>query len=75
MTMIDMTNPVNRTGVQLAALRGALRLEVLGMRGRPGRPVLALANEAMGTNFRRKADALEALEAFYAEWKEANGIG
>lgn len=74
-TFIDMTNPVARSGVQLAALVSALRLEVnTGMKMSRSVNTLEAANRIMGTNFKRKKAALEAAEKFYADFKEENGI-
>jgi len=60
---ITITGAENIEAASLLALRGALRLEVAGMK-RHGRPARVIANERMGTSFRTAARAYPAFDAW-----------
>jgi hypothetical protein len=65
-TIIDQAHV---PGARILAVRSALRLEIkTGMpRSNRGRPTLELANEIMGTNYKRKAQAYAELDAYVVE--------
>lgn len=66
MTIID--TPEGIAFARFLAVRSALSLEVrTGMKMSRGRSILSIANEMMGTTFRRKADALAHMDAVHAE--------
>jgi len=67
---IDMRDPEAARFVWLASVRGRLRIEIAGLSFR-GRPILKIINETEGTNFKRKAAALEFIEAEMTKIQEA----
>lgn len=50
---------------QLCAMRGRLQLEMWGMRSRV--PTLKAVNKKLGTNYKRRAQAVEALDKIIQE--------
>lgn len=58
-----ITGAENIEAARLLALRGALKLEVAGMK-RHGRSARTIANEAMGTNHRTARQTYDAFDAW-----------
>jgi hypothetical protein len=61
--------PEEIEAIRINTVRSALRIEIkTGMlRSNRGRPTLALANEILGTNYKRKAQAYAELDAYVVE--------